>query len=100
MERPATLKWAHHEGYDPVDLEPRDNPRPLDLFYTLEHLPGLHFFFNVPVPLGYSHVFERKDYQIKVRVKAKRGRPATAWFLIEPGTETADVQVTAIERKD
>jgi hypothetical protein len=78
---PVFLKWAREPDFDPRDLE-RDQPRALDLCFTLASSPHQLRFFAPPSPSGVQ-IFPPGVYTVRVTVTADNMRAIQGVFRID-----------------
>lgn len=78
---PMFLKWAREPDFGPRNVE-ANQPRPLDLCFTLASAPDQLRFSAPPSPSGVL-IFPPGVYRVKVRVTADDTRAADGVFLID-----------------
>lgn len=78
---PVFLKWARERDFDPRDLE-SDQPRALDLCFTLAASPHQLRFFAPPSPSGVQ-ILPPGVYTVKVTVTADKVRAVHGVFRID-----------------
>jgi len=100
LERPATLKWAHEDDYQPITIESKES-RKLDLAFLLENDPRLHFYFQRPSrPAGIDREFPVGSYRVMVRVSGKNAVSTTAWFSLEASAVPGSMRIFKIQGQD
>jgi hypothetical protein len=86
LKKPEQLKWAHEDAFISVSIDPRKNPRKLDLFHVYETNPlTMHLPVKPPqIPVGTRSSIPTDAYLFDVRIDYDSDRFIIVSILIKP----------------
>ncbi|MBK8901678.1 MAG: hypothetical protein IPM53_10880 [Anaerolineaceae bacterium] len=83
LGRPVTLKWAHEQTYNPINIEIGES-RKLDLLVVFLKFPKFfEFYIDVPPFVGMSRRFPSGNYLANIRIMSEGTNLGGGNFIIE-----------------